>query len=230
MKSLKANNYEKAVLELNEFEKGLGNQILEEVKPQDASSFHVALVRVVDKPGAPKNDVSVQVQHYSQEGFEKLEKNYVYASINKIVLVHDPRKNVVEVKETEKGKDGGTPALSQDEITKQIEEQAELKANEKFEAYKRDLATKDASFVQSVTTPVIDTVPATEAVIEPKKELTEAEKAAEKAFELLIAEGTAPQLKEYAEVKGIDLTGNLTNKGTILGAIKAWGEDPENEK
>lgn len=226
MKSLKANNYEKAVLELNEVDSGLGNQISEEVKAQDASSFHVALVRITDRPGEAKNDVNVQVQHYSEQGFEKLEKNYTFMSINKIVLVHDPRKNVQELKpgevvNVEKGKDGGTPTPTQAEIDAKIEEQANLKAEQKFEAYKRDLATQQAGFVDSVEKPVIGADATNE-----KKELTEGEK----AFELVTSEGTLPELKAYAEAKGIDLTGNLTNKATVLSAVKAWGEDPENEK
>lgn len=89
-KTFKSNRYAKATKELEAIAKGLSEKVSEDIKDTDKFHYHVALVKVTDRPGQVNNKVNVSVHCYSKQGWEKIQKNYAFHGFSKIVLVHDP--------------------------------------------------------------------------------------------------------------------------------------------
>lgn len=77
-------------------------KIPEFISKNDAKHFHVALVKIFTREGQVKNDVSINVQQYHPNGFEKIKKSFRFHGFNKLVIVHDPTQPVTEAKEPAK--------------------------------------------------------------------------------------------------------------------------------
>jgi len=90
MKVLEANNLSQAVKELNKIDKSLVEKLNADVKDADKKYYHVILVKVKDRPGQAKNEVTFIVQTYNARGFEKIKKNYVFQDFSQVILLHDP--------------------------------------------------------------------------------------------------------------------------------------------
>jgi len=205
MKQLQANNYSNAQKELEAIEKGLGGKVSEQVSPNDSKHYHVALVRIFDKPGEAKNEVSVVLQKYHKEAFEKLEKNFMFQGIHKLVIVHDPTKEIAEAQGQQPTASTGTQTKTAEEIEAEIKAGIEAGISARLELIKNDSGTAgEGAGTQTKT-------------------------AEELRFDTLVTEGKVDELKAYATEKEIDLTG-VTDKKSIVLAITAWGEDPENKK
>lgn len=90
MKTLKASNLGQAQKQLSEIDKSLAEKLNENVKDVDKKHYHVILVKVVDRPGQPKNDVSMIIQTYNKQGYEKLKKNFIFQGFTQAILLHEP--------------------------------------------------------------------------------------------------------------------------------------------
>ena len=128
MKKLKSNRYEKAVNEIKNLDENLSSKIVEEIKESDKDHFHVATIKISDRPGQVKNDVSVVTQKLNQIQFDKLQKNFQFLGFNKLILSHDPRLNV------EKEFKIVPPVKTQDEIDAEIEAEVEARVKARLEA------------------------------------------------------------------------------------------------
>jgi hypothetical protein len=70
----------------------LVSKIPTEIDSKDSKMYHVALVKIMDRPGEVKNDVSVNVQQYHERGFEKIQSSFRFLGYSKITVIHDPKK------------------------------------------------------------------------------------------------------------------------------------------
>jgi len=153
MKTLQASNLTQAVKALKKIDETLVSKIEKNVKDADKRHYHVILVRVKDRPGQTKNDVSVTTQTYSKLGFEKIKKNFVFQGFANAILLHDP--STLSAEELAKPKKGEKVAVApvvppvdtkKDEtISSQAQEIADLKAK---------LAAKPKKEVAPVVPPV----------------------------------------------------------------------------
>lgn len=141
MTKIKANRHQQSVLEIEKLDKELVGKINEEINHDDRNHFHVALVRITDRPGEAKNHVSIVVQKFNEPGFAKIEKNFKFLGWNKMIVVHDPRQNP---KEETPMAPAQTPApttnagtgMTAEEMEAEIERRAQEKANQLIEASK----------------------------------------------------------------------------------------------
>lgn len=90
MKAIKANNYDIASKELIEFSEDLKGKIPTEVKFEDRKHYVSAMVKVIDKPGQPKNEVKIDVICQDKLRFERMSKNFLFHGYSKMVVLHDP--------------------------------------------------------------------------------------------------------------------------------------------
>lgn len=97
MKTLQANNLDQATKELNNLDEGLVNKLNTEVKESNKNHYHVIMLRIRERSGQIKNDVSLNVQHYNKRGFEKLKKSF-QLHCNKMIVLHDPEQNEEQIK------------------------------------------------------------------------------------------------------------------------------------
>ena len=199
MKTLKVSNYQQALNEINALDSAKAGIVKEDIKFDDRNHYHVALVRITDRPGQAKNDVSVNIQMFHQAGFEKLEKNFQILGFNKLIVVHDPTQNPVEETQTapQSGTNDTPPATTKtpEEIEAEIEAKANAKADELFNARMAKMEAEKGK--QGEGTP-----PAT--TDEPVK----------------IGE-TIAEMKAFAELNKIDLSG-LRKAEDIKTAIETW--------
>jgi hypothetical protein len=202
MKTFKANNYDQAVKEIDALDKSKTEVIKEDIRFEDRKHFHVAMVRITDRPGEAKNDVSVNVQMFHDQGFVKLQKSFSFLGWNKLVVVHDPRQNEIEATNPTIEKDSAmkTPA----EIEAEIEAKAEKMFQEKLAKMEAGKKTSDST---------------------KSGDVPEVGKDSQMEF---FASSTVDQLKEYAKTNEIDLSG-LKAKEDIKLAIVTWYEDQQNE-
>jgi hypothetical protein len=201
MKTFKANNYDQAVKEIDALDKSKTEVIKEDIRFEDRKNFHVAMVRITDRPGEAKNDVSVNVQMFHDQGFVKLQKSFSFLGWNKLVVVHDPRQNEIEAT---------NPTIEKDSAMKTPAEiEAEIEAPKKcfkksWQKWKRGKKTSDST---------------------KSGDVPEVGKDSQMEF---FASSTVDQLKEYAKTNEIDLSG-LKAKEDIKLAIVTWYEDQQNE-
>lgn len=92
MSKINSNNYTQAVKEVNAMDPEQIQRIPETINANDQKHYHVALIRINDRPGQPKNDVNVNVQQFHPRGFDKIKKSFVFQGFAKLVIVHDPTK------------------------------------------------------------------------------------------------------------------------------------------
>jgi len=204
MKTLKVSNYQQALKEINALDSEKAGIIKEEINFEDRNHYHVAMVRITDRPGQAKNDVSVNVQMFHESGFQKLEKNFQILGFNKLIVVHDPNQNPVE--ETQTAPQSGTtdtpPAITKtpEEIEAEIEAKANAKADELFNARLAKMEAEKGTQGQG-------TPPATDEAVK---------------FGETIAE-----MKAFAESNKIDLSG-LKKSEDIKTAIETWLAEQKN--
>lgn len=128
MSHIKTNNYNQAIKEIGSMDQELIAKIPQEVENKNAKMYHVALVKITPKPGEVKNDVKVTIQQYHQNGFEKIQKSFMFQGFNKLILVHDPSvkkavsptKEEIEAKRLEAEKQLAADSLEQ---SKKLEDQ-----------------------------------------------------------------------------------------------------------
>jgi len=200
MKTFKASNFDQALKEINSLDPTVSGIIKEEINYDDRNHFHVAMVRITDRPGEAKNEVSVNVQAFHPEGFAKLEKNYSFLGWNKLVIIHDPKQNPVE--ETIAPKSGSIEPPVVTKTQEEIDAEIDAKANELFEARMAKIEAEKAGSIAPPLVPVLD---------------------ADQQLEFF-GEAGIDALKQYAKDNEIDLTG-LKLKDEIKSAILAWYED-----
>lgn len=198
MKKVKSNRYEQAVSEIQSLDKDQVSRLNEEIKFEDRNHYHVAMVKITDRPGEAKNDVSVVVQMFNEPGFKKIEKNFKFLGWSKIAIVHDPKLN----KEEDLIETGTTTAPTQsmtpEEMEAEIERRSEEKANQKV----KDLE-EGGKKTESVETGDQGSQEATKA----KNPFANGE--------------TIGAMKEFAEQNGIDLSG-LKLQADIKNALEVW--------
>lgn len=201
MKTLKVSNYQQALKEINALDSTKAGIIKEEINFDDRNHYHVAMVRITDRPGQAKNDVSVNVQMFHESGFQKLEKNFQILGFNKLIVVHDPNQNPVE--ETQTAPQTTPPATTKtpEEIEAEIEAKANAKADELFNARLAKMEAEKGTEGQG-------TPPAT---------TDEAVKFGE----------TIAEMKSFAELNKIDLSG-LKKSEDIKTAIETWLAEQKN--
>lgn len=90
MKTLKANNYQQALMELKKLSKKELKKVTEDIKYEDRKHYHVVRVEIIDRSGEETNKVMLTISKHHPNGFEKFKKNYQQLGINRIVVLHDP--------------------------------------------------------------------------------------------------------------------------------------------
>jgi hypothetical protein len=206
MKTFKASNYAQALKEIHSLDSEKAEIIKEEINFEDRNHYHVAMVRITDRPGEAKNEVSVNIQLFHEAGFRKLEKNFPFLGWNKLVVIHDPNQNPIEETIAPEAGSVAPPVITktQEEIEAEIEAKADAKANELFEARiaKIEADKAKAGSVAPTKGNKLDTDQQLE----------------------FFGSATVDQLKEYAKDNEIDLSG-LKVKEDIKATILAWYED-----
>lgn len=199
MTKIKANRHQQAVLEVEKLDKELVGKINEEINHDDRNHYHVALVRITDRPGEAKNNVSIVVQQFNEPGFKKIEKNFKFLGWNKMIVVHDPKQNP---KEEAPIAPAQTPApttnagtgMTAEEMEAEIERRAQEKANQLIEVSKN----ADDSANAGTGTDEGNKIP------DPFKN-----------------GDTVKAMKEFAEKHNIDLSG-LKLQGEIKATLLTW--------
>ena len=91
MKTIKANNYKQAKAELEKLDIET-SKVKETINASDKFHYHIALIKIINKPGKVKNDTTVMVQSFHKRGFEKATKNFKNNGFDLCVLLHNPEK------------------------------------------------------------------------------------------------------------------------------------------
>lgn len=217
MKKFKTNKFQQANNEIEALDKGLSVNIPTEISEKEKGHYHVALVKIKDRPGEVKNEVKVSVQTFSKISFLKLERNFKFLGYTKIIIVHDPNavseladnqdededKKVINLTNT-------PPAKTEAEIEAEIEKRANEKANE-------ILKTQQAGQQASTTTQN----DGSESLDDKGDNSSDEEK---KEIETPDFGSTVEQMKEFAEKNDVDLTG-LRKKDEIQTALTSWFND-----
>lgn len=220
MKKSKANNHQQASKELAVLDAKLAETLQEEINESDKGHYNVILVRIKDRPGEAKNEVTMNIQTFNKRGFERLGDNLAFHGINKMILLHDPaleteedeviipnheiQKTEEEIrKEVEEGNDEKVKALVDEALKKAMGEQTEVPNH---------LKQKMESDIKAEVTK------GNEAEIERRVQEALAEK---KSLEQSNGEGgqdgpkpedfvkdmTIDQMKEFAKANNVDITG-----------------------
>ena len=126
MRTLEANNLSQATEELKSIDETLIKKLNKEVKFGDRKHYHVILVKIKERVGQVKNDVSIIVQKYTPRSFAKVKKQIAFLGFVQAIVLHDP----TQLKEEE------VTGLTSHEKTKTIEQvKKELEAKHKKEIY-----------------------------------------------------------------------------------------------
>ena len=198
MKTIKANNYSQAIKEVEALDKELSLKVKEEIKYSDRKHNHVVAIKISDRPGEAKNEVTANTIIVNDDKLAKLKRNFKFLGFAKIIVLHDATQ--IEVDET--------PVLHlHDKQSIEAKVKADLESKHKAEMDElRKKYEQDALEDKSNTNDDNDDV-----LVKYADEL----------------DATVGQLKEYANDNDIDLTG-LKNKEDIQLAIGTWLSDQEN--
>lgn len=217
-KTVNANRFEKAAKELNKIVGGLASKISKTIKESDIFHYHVALVKVSDRPGQIKNKVTVSVQVYAKQGWEKIQKNFQFHGFNKIVLVHDPEK-VKAAPPVQVPQHVVTAATAQAKNQSESAKQKEINdavAKAKKQWIEDQKKEQDALAAAAKEVEVNDEE-VVELTDEQKKELLSEEYATAMS-------GNKPELQAFLDKYAIP-SGDLTNNEGRKKRITAWFED-----
>lgn len=201
MKAQKANNYDVAVKELEGYSEDLKGKISPEIKFQDRKHYISAMVKVIDKPGSPKNDVKVDIICQDKLRFERMQKNYLFHGYAKMVLLHDPS-------QLEEEEDFKAPLHVTQKTEEQIRKELQGEMDDKL---KKRLDEEMNKFKESQTS-TTETNKKDPKVIEFEE--------GKKFIELM----KGADLEAYASANEIDLTGLKTVEEKRT-AIVAWYEE-----
>lgn len=203
MKKFQANNHQQASKQLDAIADGLSKNLPETVNHQDRFHYHVAMVRIDNRPGEAKNDVSFNVQQFHGRGFDKMKKNIQFLGFTQAVILHDPTQ-VEEEKGTAKPVHQlKTESKTREEIRKEIEaeneEEIERRVQERLEAGKDtddtngsdDTGNDDGDDVKAIGQDVVKS-------------------------------GTVEDLDAYANDYGVEPYDLSSNKDGKREAIQAW--------
>lgn len=202
MKTIIANRFQKALAEIEKLDKEQALKLNEEIKFENRNHYHVAMVKITDRPGEAKNEVSVTVQMFNDHGFKKIEKNFKFLGWTKLAILHDPTLN--EKEETKELVKGSDKVLTEQEIEAEIERRAEEKANARIkkiqEKAKLDETKSNEKNEGGINVP--------------------------NPFE---NGDTVEVMKEFAKNNDIDLSG-LRIKDEIKAVLTTWYNDQVNEQ
>jgi len=205
MSKIKTNRFQQAIVELSELDKNQLKKINEEIDAKDSKYYHVAMITIITREGQAKNDVKLNVGKFHEQGFKKLEKNFVFFGYTKLIILHDPNlptEGVEETKETINVDSTKKPSMTEAEMEAEIERRANEKANAQIEALK----------VSDATTDVDDTE------IEETKEEIDNSKNVPYPFK----DGqTAKVMEAFAKEHNIDLSG-LRKVDEIKAVLLTW--------
>lgn len=196
MKTLKANNFDQVVKELEALgaDKGV---VKNEIKECDKGHFHVIAVKII-QTGGIKNKAHFSIKKYHRNGYEKFMKGFGVLGFNKVILLHDP--TVKDGKDSIEIKPDTTP--SPEEVEKRIQAEVDKRVKAQMEANKKKNVENDTK--EYSTDEGDDTIE---------------DKISEDYWGK-----TIDDMKDFAKDNEIDLTG-LKKKDDIKGAILAWLED-----
>ena len=204
MKTIKANNYSQAVKEMESLDKDQVAKVNKEINFCDRKHNHVVAVKVSDRPGEVKNEVSVNTIIVNDDKLKKLNKNFKFLGFTKLIILHDAS----QYEEDE------TPVLH-------VHDKQGIEAKIKAELEAKNKAEIDALRQKFEAD-----------VIEAKKVQPQAGKEPEiNVLEVYANEldKTVDELKAFATANEIDLTG-LKAKEAIQLAIGTWMLDQTNEQ
>lgn len=202
MKTIKANNFDQALKEIEGLDKDQAGKVKEAIKVCDRKHNHVIGVKILDRPGQAKNDVEIQTLILTDDKFKKLNKNPKFHGFAKLIVLHDASQD----EGTE------TPILDiQDEAKIEAKVKAELEAKHQKEMDELRAKLK-AEAIEDQKKSKPDGNADVDVLVKFKTEL----------------DATVDELKEYAKDNEIDLSG-LKNKSDIQLAIGTWLNDQEAE-
>ncbi len=195
MKTIKANNYDQVLKELEAMGAGK-DSVKNEINECDSKMYHIVGVRIEMGEGL-RNKAHFRVMKYHRRGYEKAMRSSYTLGFYKMILLHDPNlkegesAEVIEPKKQESQED--VEKRIQAEVDRRV--QAQLKAREEAEAKAESEKEQNGEFGQA----------------EP--------------IESGMGEDywgkTVEDMKNFANDEGIDITG-LKKKDDIKGAILAY--------
>lgn len=102
--TIKTNNFDQAKKEIQAMDADMVSKIPSEVDVKDSKHYHVAMIKIMDRPGEVRNEVSVNVQMFHPRSFDKIKSSFRFLGYSKITVIHDPSKKgkVEPVKEPSK--------------------------------------------------------------------------------------------------------------------------------
>lgn len=205
MEKINANNYENAFKELAAEDKKAAQALSETINKKDGNYYHSILLRFTVVPGSRKNDMHMSIVKNHKNAFDRLSKNVGVAQADKMILLHDPS----VMKEQPKSIAPAHHVTAAKEVVSA--EQAAANAKEFDAKVNAEVEKRMAAAEQAATGATADDA---------------SKPGADNANdEVVVTEkNTVPELKAFAAVKGIDLTG-LELKADIFGAISAFLED-----
>lgn len=190
MKKLKANNYSQASKEIESMDESLVQKLNEEINHDDRKHYHVAMVKIQDRPGQAKNKVSFFIQQYNERAFEKAKKNIAFLGFNKMVVLHDPS-------QLEEEEETFVPKHVAQKTESEIRKELQAEFDEKLQA-KLDEALKTKTDQQVPT--------------------NEGQGTEEPTPEEIVKDLTIDQMKEFAKTNNIDVVG-LKKAGEFKSAL-----------
>lgn len=202
MKQFQANNHKKASEQLDAIAEGLSKNLPESVNHKDRFHYHVAMVRISDRPGQAKNDVSFNVQQFHERGFEKMKKNVAFLGFSNAIILHDPTQVEEEATTAKPVHQLRTESKTRDEIRKEIEaeneEEIERRVQERLNSAKQAPETTNEGGQDDNTDDV-------------------------KAIgEDVVKNGQVADLDAYANDYGVEPYDLSSNKDAKREAIQAW--------
>lgn len=215
---LKPSNLKQANKELEAFGEDVLKQI-ETINEQDRKRYAVVLLRIVIRPDQVKNDVQMNVQYFTEAGYEKIKDRFQMLGYTKLVLLHDPTKmdeDFTVKAEHEVKTEKALKEKIKSELLQEQEEEIEKRVAERLEALKQ---TKADSEEETKTEAKAD------AKIEVAKGNSDKDAPVDTDNVLdVIERGTVKDLRKFASNNEIDLSGQ-TAKDDILNTVRTWNEE-----
>ncbi len=132
MKTLKANNLSQATATLKSIDEALIEKLNKEVKFGDRKHYHVILVKIKERVGQVKNDVSIIVQKYTPRSFAKVKKQVAFLGFAQAIILHDP----TQLKEEELI---GLTSHEQTQTIEQVKKELEAKHKKEMDDLKKEI-------------------------------------------------------------------------------------------
>ena len=91
MKTIKPNNLDQAIKEIEAIDKELVGKVKEEIKHSDRRHNHVIAIKVLDRPGEVKNKVVVSTLILNDDKLEKIRKSFKFLGYSRLIVLHDAK-------------------------------------------------------------------------------------------------------------------------------------------